>query len=173
MIVKILTFLLNLFFKKLDITKGEGADKTIYLRRWYLWRSKRGQVFLHQFFRSDDDPDPHDHPWNFRTLVLKGAYTDQQYRFVPWAPDSPMASKPYDGRKGFRYFAGNERVRWYAKRDATHIHRVILDTDKKGLFKQVWTLVLTTGYERKWNFVTQDEIVYWRQYLNQWDGEEI
>jgi hypothetical protein len=67
----------------------------IYLRRFYLWRSKWigknwGDLYLHHIIRSDDDPDPHDHPWGFTGFILAGGYTDEQWRWLP--PSTPITS---------------------------------------------------------------------------------
>ena len=69
--------LLRLVFRYRDIEKkGMG----LYLRRFYLtprtrpswwpdsWKWYR--FFLHHIVRSDDDRDPHDHPWDFTSLIL-------------------------------------------------------------------------------------------------------
>ena len=39
-------------------------------------------IFIHKFLKSDPD-DLHDHPWAFRTLILKGGYWEhtEQGRF--------------------------------------------------------------------------------------------
>lgn len=45
---------------------GRGGD----LDRPYLTRLWFGRLRLHIFFKGDQDPDPHDHPWDFWTLPL-------------------------------------------------------------------------------------------------------
>ncbi len=83
--------LLMLLIPHFDIikspAKGEGGtETTVYLRRFYLFRSKWfgmnfGDVYLHHIVRSDDDPDPHDHPWGFTGLILSGGYMDQSWKW--------------------------------------------------------------------------------------------
>ena len=55
----------------------DRVDDEIYLERYYLFLKDRKtfpfNVFLHRFHKSDPD-DLHDHPWNYRTLILKGGY---------------------------------------------------------------------------------------------------
>ena len=58
---------------------GADSDKqSLYLRRFFLWRSETfGNLYLHFFHRSDDDRNTlHDHPWAFVSLLLKGGYTE-------------------------------------------------------------------------------------------------
>lgn len=63
-----------------DIYGRDGRD--LYLRRWHLTpRTRVGQLVLHVFFRGDQDPDPHDHPWDFWTLPLS------RNGYIEMAPD--------------------------------------------------------------------------------------
>ena len=57
---------------------GTGGSNDIYLIRYYLVQSKYLNVFIHQFLRSDRD-DLHDHPWNFFTYLVRGAYTEHKW----------------------------------------------------------------------------------------------
>ncbi len=101
----------------------------VYLRRWRVetpWFSIR----LHHWFSSDDDRSPHDHPWDFVTIPLRGSYLDE----------SP---------------AGSQRVRTgrvYYRR-ASHAHWVHLDRGP------AWTLVLTGPKVRRWGFWVRDKWV--------------
>jgi hypothetical protein len=48
-----------------------SAGTTPYLTRVHLTpRTKIGQLCLHIFWRGDEDPDPHDHPFDFWTFPL-------------------------------------------------------------------------------------------------------
>ena len=42
-----------------------------YLTRYHLLSTPWGGLYLHHFHRGDQDPDPHDHPWDFWTFPLK------------------------------------------------------------------------------------------------------
>lgn len=52
-----------------------GPEECPMMRRWIVV-SPLGSVRLHHFLRGDNDRQPHDHPWWFVTLVLRGGYTD-------------------------------------------------------------------------------------------------
>ena len=75
-----------------------------YLERFYLFLKDRGNfpfnIFLHRFLKSDPD-DLHDHPWNYRTLILWGGY---------W--EYTKEGKFWRGAFTYRYA------------DATHFHRL-------------------------------------------------
>lgn len=153
------------------VTTPNGTKVTVlYLRRFYIWRSSWiglnfGEIYIHKIYRSDDDPDPHDHPWNFRTFVLKGSYTDEYWEF----------SKYRDGTgRRWRLESRDEKVSAPATRyrPRQHIHRVIL---KDG--KPAWTLIVTGKYHfdadknADWCFVTPTARVPWREYLGLTKGE--
>lgn len=152
--------------------RGKKKAVVLYLRRFYIWRSSWigmnfGEIYLHKIYRSDDDPDPHDHPWSFRTFVLKGAYTDEAWMFT----DLDGHGNGYR----FRLESQDEHVQAPATRfrHARHIHRVIL---KDG--KPAWTLLFTSKYNydvdgnADWRFITQERAVPWREYLGLTKGED-
>lgn len=155
---------------------GFVKEKVVYLRRFFLWRSKSGSVYLHHFFRSDDDPDPHDHPWDFTSLILKGGYRDEQWLFTP---NRDVKAGEVDGLitgkfpnpkaqtvPGFLFKADDELCRPgdIVHRNAEHIHRAILPEGKTA-----WTLVFTGPVRRSWGFIQRTGWVFWRLYLNVWD----
>jgi hypothetical protein len=134
-----------------------GTERVVYLRRFFLFRSKWlryigikadwGNLYLHHILRSDDDPDPHDHPWDFTSTILSGGYTDETWNWFgralragPWM--HPVAP----GR--------------IVHRKAEHIHRVRLNNEQPA-----WTLVKTGPYRRDWNFIKEAGPVLWWEYL--------
>ena len=170
---RLLLWLLPHFDIIKDIEGPNHSKHTVlYLRRYYLWRSKWigmnfGDLYLHQIVRSDDDPDPHDHPWNFRSFILSGGYTDEAWMFTD-----------LDGHgNGYRTRlpGSDDPVRAPATRfrHRRHIHRVILRNGEPA-----WTLVWTTGYTHdadgnaEWAFITEERRVPWREYLGLTKGED-
>ncbi|TAY95832.1 hypothetical protein [Rhizobium ruizarguesonis] len=53
------------FFGWQTIYGVDGEHSTPYLTRAWI-----GRLRLHIFYRGDNDPDPHDHPWDFWTFPL-------------------------------------------------------------------------------------------------------
>jgi hypothetical protein len=104
----------------------EGATGDPYLARYKLFRCPWFKVFLHHILRSDEDPDLHDHPWNFVSLILWSGYIEH----LPG--DVVRRMRAWD-------------VIRHRARDA---HRLILD-------RPAWTLVLVTGKKRSWGFHTR------------------
>lgn len=134
------------FWPHRDIWKKIDGVDTLYLRRFYLTpRSWPVRVFLHNIFRSDDDPDCHDHPWDFSSLVLWNGYTE-----------TIQSPRNYFLKSYQRIYAPSFR-----KMLATHIHKVTLDEKKPAV-----TLVFAKKAKRVWGFWTQNGWVDWRTYLN-------
>lgn len=155
-------------------------EEVVYLRRFYIFRSKRFNVYLHRFHRSDDDPDPHDHPWDFWSFILSKGYREQIWAFChddsldragyirpdPIEPDQFSGSR--DTCPGALFGPHYEEVKagdiaWHA---ATHVHRVLLRPGEKP-----WTLVITGPTHRPWGFARPTEWVFWREYLNNWSKD--
>jgi hypothetical protein len=124
------------FFKRKTFHGVNGPYLTVYtLLDWK--GARRTSLCVHQFHRGDEDPDCHDHPFNFWSLVLLG---------------------------GYREFAQNGTfiVRWplsLVYRPATHRHRVQL------LRGYCWTLILKRDAAREWGFWTPTGFVHWRDYI--------
>jgi hypothetical protein len=129
------------FFDGLDV----GADGDPYLDRLRNIQTPWFGLYLHHIHRPDKDPDPHDHPWSFLSLILAGGYTE-----TVW-PDK--TSLPGD-------CSLRERPRWSLRglgRDAAHII-----TSIRG---PLWTLVLTGPRRGDWGFWTAEGLVPWRDYI--------
>lgn len=120
-----------------------NCDRQPYLKRWYLFRTKPFAVFLHLFFRSDEDRALHDHPWPFITFILWRGYIEHQQ----------TKSKVIIKR------------RWpltVHARKATHRHRVELVNGKPA-----WTIVVRFKEWREWGFWEKTGFVQWNKWWQQ------
>jgi hypothetical protein len=71
-------------------TDIHGKDGSLYMQRWWLFNPYFPVTYLRQFewfpisvrlhhiVRPDDDRHLHDHPWNCRTIILRGGYCEQR-----------------------------------------------------------------------------------------------
>jgi hypothetical protein len=131
--------------KHLSLKWGQrlGDPECPYMRRWALLFGV-GSIRLHHWYRSDDKRAPHDHPWGFVTVVLRGSYTDVSFPLVPWtwsrATGSPSPGVLWGERRDVLR-AGSVR-----RRPAQHVHTA--DVAAGGC----WTLVLTGPNRRVWGF---------------------
>lgn len=140
-------------FRYRDITKVVDGKASLYLRRFYLTpRALPIRVFLHHIARSDDDRDLHDHPFDFSTTLLRGAYIE--------------------------HLPGNDARLLYAGQSvfnpAEHLHRL-------ELLDPVWSLVILSKARRVWGFAMEgvdlngEKVTAWtdwRTYLNEPDSPD-
>lgn len=141
-----------------------GPDGSTYMERYWLFnpypvlssgRRKWWQfpisIRLHKIMRKDDDRHPHDHPWNARTFILRGSYTEVR----------PARIAQYDHVPGTHYHKAYQRdtgdtvaLRFGEYHRITHV-------SPGG----VWTLFVTGKYRGTWGFLVDDKKVPYREYL--------
>jgi hypothetical protein len=123
-------------------TGGSGADRP----RWQFPISIR----IHHIMQPDQDRDLHDHPWNARTVILRGWYREERLE------------RPY---KTLWDFTKQEVVHLRRTGDTAELsfgeyHR-ITEISEGG----VWTLFITGKYRGTWGFLVNGIKVQWRKYL--------
>ncbi len=121
---------------------GEEADP--YLDRLRIVATPLFGLYVHHIHRADREPDPHDHPWWFASLVLSGAYTEYVW------PD-----KHNPGR-----WITRERGRWSLRQITRNGAHIIQRTNGS-----LWTLVLTGPRRSRWGFWKDGTFVPWRDYM--------
>lgn len=121
----------------------------LWLDRLRLVQTPWFGLYLHRIHSPDVDPDPHDHPWMFASLVLAGGYTESVWDSGNWS-----SWRVHERRRG--------SLHRMSTRQAHKITRV------DG---QLWTLVLVGPKVRTWGFWAEDGFVPWREYLAAVDEE--
>ena len=135
-------FLISLFtyFGRYRII-NDRIDDEPYLERFYLFLKDRDSfplnIFLHRFLKSDPD-DLHNHPWSYRTLILKGGYWEH-------TKDGKFWRAPFS----YRYAEANS------------FHRIELVKN----IPNCWTLFMPGRKIQDWGFETKDGWVYHEKYL--------
>ena len=108
----------------------DRLDNEPYLERYYLFLKDRKNfpfnIFLHKFLKSDPD-DLHDHPWDFRTIILCGGYWE-------FTDEGKFWRRPLS----YRYAPANT------------FHRVELDKN----IPYCWTLFIPSKSFKEWGFRT-------------------
>lgn len=125
----------------------DANDPTVtYLRRWRIVQTPWFGILLHRIYLPDSDRDPHDHPWDFTSIVLRGGYTEHVY----W----PHAT-------GIGIY---KETTWRL----LSVHRITRDLAHRITTLQpgTVTLVLTGPRRREWGFWTEDGWVHWRTYVD-------
>ena len=144
-----------------DITSADGQD--LYMGRCWLFnaysKDANGDpgparikwlpsIRIHHICRPYHDRHLHDHPWNARTIILRGWY--REIRMVAYPESgSPMVEVDFPRPTGYtgRLLFGE-------------YHR-ITEVSPGG----VWTLFITWKKRGRWGFLKDGVKVYWRTYL--------
>ena len=169
------------------ITSADGADT--YMRRWWLfnpyatergaradggesdarplWRRMLPSVRIHHIMRPDQDRHLHTHPWNARTIILDGWYSEERYGDPDMPPSTDSLRWPgpfYDAPPRDEY----RRARGYTG-PLRHgeFHRITA-VSHGG----VWTLFITGRKRGSWGFDVDGVKVPWREYLAQHEESE-
>ena len=122
-----------------------------YMMRWWLfnpydvemswWRKRLPSIRVHHILRADTDQHMHDHPWDARTIILRGAYVES-----------------YLHRGGsFTAFRTPGDTRAIRFGEYHHIDRVY--------YGGVYTLFFTWKYMGTWGFLVDGKKIPWREYL--------
>lgn len=108
-------------FQKVKEIRSKKGD--LHFERFALFETTYASLYLHTIYRADQDPNLHSHPWNFVTVVLRGAYWARGEKDLKLK--SP-GSWSYMSREGFHkideivdgpvrtlFFAYGKRQPWY------------------------------------------------------------
>jgi hypothetical protein len=125
-----------------------------YMGRWWLvplWATGKDEygnnfpywwwplkIRLHHIIREDNSRHPHDHPFDFRSIVIRGWYEEMD-------------------------LFGNLHTRVEGN---THTHRAeyfhtITAVPPWG----VWTIFIMGRWRNKWGFIVNSRKVYWKDYV--------
>lgn len=130
-----------------DILSPDGSG--VYMGRWWLFNpydnetreTKHGwcpiSVRIHHILQPDGDRDLHDHPWNARTIILKGGYLEEREDSVR-----------------LRVAGDTSRLRF------GEYHRI-----SSVLSGGAVTLFITGKYRGTWGFRVNGKKIPWRKYL--------
>lgn len=144
-----------LFNDRIVIPKN---NKPYLVRHTLLSIYKWCSIKYHEILQSDG-MCPHDHPWPFITIVLKGGYYE-------WTPvvgqrdSGRFVGTKYNEQAGFY-----ENCHWHGRgsimyRPAKWTHRLEVSP---GVGKAC-TLVLTGAVLRPWGFFTKEGWIFWKKH---------
>lgn len=150
-------------------------DNPSYMERYWVfnpydrvtnkprWRLIPWSIRIHHIKREDYDRDLHDHPWNARTIILKGWYTEK--RLIPLTdPAAAMCLAdiaqfvPVDRAIATQHFC--RKPGDTAKLGFGEYH-AITDVADGG----VWTLFISGPWRGVWGFLVDGHKVPWKTYL--------
>lgn len=122
--------------------------------RWEFLKLGRGpwlKAMIHYFPPNVTDRDPHDHPRDFVTLILKGGYFNTEWEKTEQG-NVHVPTEEWLGR-------GAVRVR-----RAEHMHTT------ETLDAAAWTLVVMGPEKRAWGFLRNGRWWAWKPYVERFGG---
>ncbi|CAH0234944.1 hypothetical protein SRABI130_02841 [Pseudomonas sp. Bi130] len=158
----------------LHIMSADGAE--MYMGRWWLFNPYSRETHkpalwwcpwsfrIHHIMRPDEDRDLHDHPWNARTIILRGWYREQRLlRADDPALHQLLMSASEHGLPLDTAFQAAEYIDSLpgdtARLQHGEYHRI--DTVSPG---GVITLFITSKWRGDWGFLVNGVKVPWRTY---------
>jgi len=123
----------------------------LYMGRWWLFNPYPAEssgsknrfpisIRIHHICLPDDARDMHDHPWNARTIILKGGYREN------------------------RLVNGKVVRFWRTRGDTAKINFGEYHAIKYLSPGGVWTIFITGKYRGTWGFLVNGAKVQWRKY---------
>jgi len=145
------------------IMSADGSD--MYMGRWWLFNPYSREthkakfwwfpwsIRIHHIMRPDADRDLHSHPWNARTIIMRGGYTEER-------PAIRQGTKSI--------LSVTRRVRIIRRPGDTatltfgEYHRIDY-VQPEGAF----TLFITSKWRGDWGFMVSGRNVPWRTYTGE------
>jgi hypothetical protein len=135
------------FMNKMVIPSTRNAGET-YLTRLRIIQTPWFGVYVHDINEPDYDFHPHDHPWSFISVILRGGYTERVWPF-PSSYALDMRDKSYLRRW--------RRWSWHSM-DREKAHKIEQIEDK------TLSLIFVGKRVGTWGFYTEDGWLEWSDY---------
>lgn len=150
-----------------------------YMNRYWLFNAYRKQdgqeitpipwlpsIRIHHILRKDADRDMHDHPWDARSIILKGTYVERRLSERDFEMLEAVGGYTPKGESIARLEGDTATLKFGEYHTITYV-------PKGG----VWTLFITYGYKGTWGFLVGGKKVPWREYMamhpdKPWASEE-
>lgn len=120
----------------------DGQEESKY--KWFPWN-----IRIHWIRRPDSDDDMHDHPWNARTIILRGGYIEER----PGKLETVYVKEPPIVRIS-RYTGSTAKLKFGEFHRITHVQA-----------GGAWTLFISGPYQGSWGFKVNGVKVHWKTYL--------
>lgn len=112
-------------------------------------------IRVHHIKRADSERHFHDHPWNARTIILRGSYLEER-------PLDGCVLRAWDRDQGWRDGGIPERrTRGDTARLGFEQYHRITAVSEGG----AWTLFISWRWRGVWGFLVDGVKVPWREYL--------
>ncbi|WP_242209138.1 MULTISPECIES: hypothetical protein [unclassified Pseudomonas] len=157
------------------IMSADGTE--MYMGRWWLFNPYSRETHkaalwwcpwslrIHHIMRPDEDRDLHSHPWNARTIILRGWYTEQRQASdeLKRATIAELAPGPESSFSDWLASNATEFIKRDQGDTATLNHGEYHRIDQVSR-SGVITLFITSKWRGDWGFLVNGVKVPWRTY---------
>ena len=127
------------------IKEIKSKDGVVHFRRWELIKTRWFSIWLHGIYEADKDLHLHNHPWDYKSVVLKGSYIEE-------TNDGQNTLKPGT----------------FTSRNGAQFHKI-----KKLLTKKVYTLFMVSPVRRDWGYIVNGRFIQHEDYRKLKRGGEV
>ncbi|WP_416146096.1 hypothetical protein [Pseudomonas aeruginosa] len=163
------------FAKRTPYLHLRSPDGSVYMERYWVFNPYDRvtnvprwaplipfSIRVHHIRREDLDRHLHDHPWNARTIILKGWYIEKRHSERDW--------ELFELVDGWR---GGSELKWRRAGDTTALktgqYHSICEVSDGG----VYTLFISWKWRETWGFLVDGVKVPWREYLGLQPGGDL
>lgn len=108
----------------------------LHFRRWELLKTPWFSIWIHGIYAADEDLHLHNHPWDFKSIVLKGSYIEKT-------------------DKGFIC----QSIGKFNSRNGEDFHKIF-----QLLSPVVYTLFIVSPVKREWGYKVDGKFVQHEEY---------
>lgn len=130
------------------------ADGSAYMERYSFFETPFLSARLHGIRTPDLDPDCHDHPWAFISILVSGWYIEAR----PLEQSYPVWRLGSDGHEHELCFERLRDAPSVAFRRATDRHRIT------AVSRETWTIFIYFRARTWWGFYPRRGKVHWKEY---------
>lgn len=136
-----------MIFKLIREIRSKAGE--LHFKRWRVIETPWFNIYIHYIAKSDEDEHLHEHPWNFRTFVLKGGY---KHRVIRPVADMAHFRNIYHEETETVLPFHSVNMRW-------------MDLHKVELFAPTWSLVFTgPRINDGWCYYVDGKLIHHTEY---------
>ena len=118
------------------IKEIKSKNGKLHFRRWELLKTPWFSIWIHGIYAADEDKHLHNHPWDFKSIVLKGAYIEKTEKGI------------------VRQTPGK-----FNSRNGNDFHKIL-----RLVTPVVYTLFIVTPVKREWGYLVDGQFIQHEEY---------
>jgi hypothetical protein len=118
------------------IKEIKSKSGKLHFRRWQILKTRWFSIWIHCIYAPDEDKHLHNHPWDFKSMVIKGSYLEET-----------------ENGNIFQKFGK------FNSRNGDDFHKILkLNTEK------VYSLFFVTPPKREWGYKVDGKFIQHEEY---------